>query len=47
MHDLLTDARYLWSGARNFVQLDPTRTPAHIFRVRRRVHTERDFDYFL
>jgi len=47
MHDLLTDARYLWSGARNFVQLDPARTPAHIFRVRRRVHTERDFDYFL
>ena len=47
MHDLLTDARYLWSGVRNFVQLDPARTPAHVFRVRRRVHTERDFDYFL
>jgi starch synthase (maltosyl-transferring) len=47
MHDLLTDARYLWHGARNFVQLDPTRSPVHIFRVRRRVHTERDFDYFL
>jgi starch synthase (maltosyl-transferring) len=47
MHDLLTDARYLWSGARNFVQLDPARTPAHVFRLRRRVHNERDFDYFL
>jgi len=47
MHDLLTDARYLWHGARNFVQLDPGRSPAHIFRVRRRVHNERDFDYFL
>jgi len=47
MHDLLTDARYLWHGARNFVQLDPARSPAHIFRLRRRVLTERDFDYFL
>jgi starch synthase (maltosyl-transferring) len=47
MHDLLTGARFLWSGARNFVQLDPARSPAHIFRLRRRVRTERDFDYFL
>jgi len=47
MHDLLTDARYLWHGGRNFVQLDPARSPAHIFRLRRRVLTERDFDYFL
>ena len=27
-------------------QLDPARVPAHIFRVRRRVRSERDFDYF-
>ncbi len=47
MHDLLTGARFLWSGARNFVQLDPARAPAHLFRLRRRVRTERDFDYFL
>jgi starch synthase (maltosyl-transferring) len=47
VHDALTDARFLWSGARNFVQLDPTRVPAHVFRVRRHVRTERDFDYFL
>ena len=47
VHDLLTGARFLWSGARNFVQLDPARVPAHIFRVRRHVRTERDFDYFL
>jgi starch synthase (maltosyl-transferring) len=46
MHDLLTGARYLWQGARNFVQLDPARVPAHIFRLRRRVHREQDFDYF-
>jgi starch synthase (maltosyl-transferring) len=47
MHELLTDARYLWHGPRNFVSLDPARVPAHVFRVRRRVRTERDFDYFL
>jgi len=46
MHDLLTGAHYLWSGPRNFVQLDPQRVPAHVFRVRRRVHHEQDFDYF-
>jgi starch synthase (maltosyl-transferring) len=47
VHDALTGARFLWSGERNFVQLDPARSPAHIFRVRRRIRTERDFDYFL
>ncbi|MDH5207147.1 MAG: alpha-1,4-glucan--maltose-1-phosphate maltosyltransferase [Burkholderiaceae bacterium] len=47
VHDALTGARFLWSGARNFVQLDPARSPAHVFRVRRRIRTERDFDYFL
>ena len=46
MHDLLTDARYLWHGRRNFVQLDPARTPAHVLRLRRRVKSEHAFDYF-
>ena len=47
MHELLTDARYLWHGARNFVQLDPQSVPAQIFRVRHRLRREQDFDYFL
>jgi len=47
VHDLLSGARHLWNGARNFVALDPQHSPAHIFRVRRRVRTERDFDYFM
>jgi starch synthase (maltosyl-transferring) len=47
MHNLLNDAHYLWQGARNYVELDPGRAPAHIFRLRRRVRTEHDFDYFL
>jgi len=47
VHDLLTGARYLWQGARNYVELNPSVLPGHIFKVRRRVRTERDFDYFL
>jgi len=34
VHDLLTDVRYLWHGSRNYVQLNPTVLPAHIFKVR-------------
>jgi starch synthase (maltosyl-transferring) len=47
MHDLLTDARYLWHGNRNYIELDPASGPAHIFRIRRRSRTERDFEYYL
>jgi starch synthase (maltosyl-transferring) len=47
MHDLLTNARYLWHGDRNYVQLDPAICPAHVFRMRRQARSERDFDYFL
>jgi starch synthase (maltosyl-transferring) len=47
VHDLLSDARYLWHGSRNYVEIDPRVVPAHVFRLRRRVRTERDFDYFL
>jgi starch synthase (maltosyl-transferring) len=47
VHDLLSGARFLWQGPRNYVSLDPNRAPAHIFRIRRRVRSEQDFDYFL
>ena len=47
VHDLLSDARFFWHGSRNFVELDPRASPAHVFRVRRRLRSERDFDYFL
>ena len=47
MHDLLGGARFLWSGGRNYVELDPASVPAHVFRLRRRLRTERDFDYYL
>ncbi|MGH9627135.1 MAG: alpha-1,4-glucan--maltose-1-phosphate maltosyltransferase [Bryobacteraceae bacterium] len=47
VHDLLTNARYIWNGPRNYVELDPHSIPAHIFSVRRRLRTEREFEYFL
>ncbi|MBU0750615.1 MAG: alpha-1,4-glucan--maltose-1-phosphate maltosyltransferase [Gammaproteobacteria bacterium] len=46
-HDLLSGARFLWQGERNFVRLDPQVSPIHILRLRRRLRSERDFDYFL
>ena len=47
VHDLLSGARFLWQGPRNYVSLNPAHAPAHIFRIRRRVRSEKDFDYFL
>jgi starch synthase (maltosyl-transferring) len=47
VHDLLSGGRYLWTGPRNYVEVDPRTAPAHIFLIRRRVRTERDFDYFM
>jgi starch synthase (maltosyl-transferring) len=35
LHDLLTDTRYVWRGAHNYIALDPTRQPAHLLQVRR------------
>ena len=46
VHDLLTGAHYLWNGPRNYVELNPHRMPAHVFRIRHHLHTERDFDTF-
>jgi len=47
VHDLLSDARYLWHGRRNYVEFDPTVAPAHVLKLRRRVGREHDFDYFM
>jgi len=47
VHDLLGEARFIWSGPRNYVELNPGLVPAHVFAVRKRLRTERDFDYYL
>nr|AEQ20557.1 alpha-phosphotrehalase [uncultured bacterium CSLD10] len=45
-HDLLSDSRFLWHGARNYFELTPESLPAHIMKVRKWVRTESDFDYY-
>jgi starch synthase (maltosyl-transferring) len=35
VHDLLTDARFVWQGRFNYVELNPHSLPAHLFRIRR------------
>lgn len=47
VHDLLTDDKYIWQGERNYVQLNPHGLPVHIFRLRKRLKREADFDYFM
>jgi starch synthase (maltosyl-transferring) len=34
VHDLISDARYVWRGWSNYVELNPHAFPAHVFRVR-------------
>jgi starch synthase (maltosyl-transferring) len=45
-HDLISGQRFRWAGRRNYVSLDPSRMPAHVFTLRRLLQSERDFDYF-
>jgi starch synthase (maltosyl-transferring) len=45
--DLLNGERYLWHGARNYVELNPSRTSGHILKIHRRMKVETDFEYFL
>jgi starch synthase (maltosyl-transferring) len=33
VHDLLSDSRYTWRGAWNYIELSPHAVPAHVFRV--------------
>ena len=46
-HELISGARYLWSGSRNYVEINPHSMPGQIFLFRRRVRSEHDFEYFL
>ena len=45
-HDLVSDMRYNWSGAHNYVELNPYIMPVHIFVLRRRVRAEQGFEYY-
>jgi starch synthase (maltosyl-transferring) len=47
VHDLLGDGRYTFRGRRNYVELRPDVAPAQVFRVRRFVRRENEFEYYL
>ena len=36
-----------WQGENNFVELNPHTLPANLFRVRKKIKREMDFDYFM
>ncbi len=46
LQDLLSGAQYLWQGRRNYVELNPEKIPAHIFRISRIVKHEQDFEEY-
>ena len=46
-HEQLSGARYMWNGPRNYVEINPASVPGQIFRFRRRVRSEHDFEYFM
>ncbi|HSB34482.1 MAG TPA: alpha-1,4-glucan--maltose-1-phosphate maltosyltransferase [Nitrospirota bacterium] len=47
VHDLIGDDKFVWEGERNFVEIDPRVMPGFIFRVRKKLRRENDFDYYL
>jgi len=47
VHDLLSGTRFTWHSGKNTLTLNPNVIPAYVFRIRRRVRTEKDFEYFL
>ncbi len=47
VHELLSDDKYIWQEEWNPIELDPGFLPARIFRVRRHLRREQDFDYFM
>lgn len=46
VHDLIGDDTFIWQGPRNYIELDPHMLPGRIFRLKKRMKRETDFDYF-
>jgi starch synthase (maltosyl-transferring) len=46
-HEMISGARYMWNGPRNYVEINPHSMPGQIFLFRRRLRSEHDFEYFL
>lgn len=46
VHDLLSDSYFYWSGNRVFVLIHAEGIPAHIFKIRKKLRTEHNFEYY-
>jgi len=46
VHDQISDARYIWQGEFNYVELNPHTMPVHIFKIRRRTRDASGFEHF-
>lgn len=44
--DQLGEERFIWSGAQNFITVDPSRAPAFVFKLHRQLNKESSFDYY-
>ncbi len=47
VHELLSGEKLMWQGSENYLELDPGKLPANIFKIYRRLKRENDFDYFM
>ena len=47
VEDLLSGDKYFWEGDKAYVELDPNIISAHIFKVRKSLIKEQQFDYYL
>lgn len=47
VEDQLTKEKYIWTGPRNYVELNPNILPAHIFKIYRELRQENQFDYYI
>lgn len=47
VHDLLGGSFFLWNGDRNYIEINPGVMPVHIFKLRKKLRSEQDFDYFM
>lgn len=47
VQDQITKEKYVWSGSRNYVELNPHHFPMHILKFYNELKDENDFDYFI
>lgn len=46
LQDLLGEERFIWSGAQNFITVDPLTAPAFVFKLHKQFSRESSFDYY-